>query len=1480
MKKNVILLVTTLFFIIAMCGAVSATENNTGGDQNNSQIVISGQVLDCVTKEPFAGVDVTASNNGNNISKTKTDNQGKYELKFLSNYTQFNITASQDGHKSSTKLVNVDSDSNNQNKNLSGNANFEMGKPKVLIIVYSVKPGFLDAIKDCDFLNITFYTYTAGNLPQSVNITDYDMVFVDYLASGLKNNDYVNRVAALMNQSAANGIPTVMTINYAISIHSAVIIANGNSQYQWMRDYWSNINYANGKELFKFIGVKFFGLNVGTPQIPIYSISEAIYHPDANKLFASLDDYKTWYQFKAGKPTVGIVFSQSEYSGTDMATMDSLIRAFENKGYNVIPYFYPHSGTPNINKFLLQNNQSAVDLIIHYKMFGWTSNSSYNDTQLDLQKLDVPIIKAYKYFGNYSSWLNGTQGMQASTLGSTIVPSELDGMFDPIIIATQEEMPQYLPYTITLFKPIDRQINWLVDSAIAWINLRYESNSDKKIAIIYWHGTGKDQGATAGHLDVYNSISSILQALKDSGYDLGTNNVPNNNTLVDLIRNQGLNVGLWAPGELEKLVKNNPVILVSESEYLTWFNKLNAAKRKEVIDMWGEPPGDIMTYTKNGVKYLVLPVIQYGNIILAPEPSRGYNQDIDAMYHAGSVPPTHQYLAFYFWLKNDFKADAIIDMGRHGTVAWLPGKTGPGLDIDNCWAAIVSQDIPVIYPFTVEGSEGMLPKRRQGALMISHLTPSLTVSGLYGNLTILNDKISEYNSPNIDAETKAKLKISILQLVKDLKINEDIGVNLTTINDTNFDQFLGKVHAYLDDIESEFIPYGLHVFGQPPQGDELTNLVQSLLGFGFRDYMKANNLSDAQVQLILKKLLIEGLNVNQAQISVLGSTSPQMTTYLNQALVHAANINKCTNEMTGLLRALNGRYIPPGISGDPINNPNVLPTGTNFYSFDPRKVPTAEATAIGNKLAQDLIDDYLKKTGNYPTKISFMLWAIHTQQDMGVMEAAIFYLLGVERVPDASNPSIVTDVKLITNLGRPRIDVVVSTTALYLTMFRCRLDLIDKAVRLAAAANDTQPNYVKQNSENTYQYLKSKGYSDDMARKLSMARIFSQEEGNHKNAMQHALLAGGSWENESQLADTYISTFGNLFQGSEVNSILFEDLYKQNLNGTEAVVFRRTFNANSLFSDSDYMGYFGGLGLTIREISGKEPLMYIMNTENTNNPKLETLAESLWRDVRSTYINPKYIGKMMQSGAPGAAQFSEFIKNMAAWRVTSHDSVNSNMFQEAYDVYFKDKYNLNMKKWFDSANPYSHQAMAAVLLDSIRKGYWDASESDKKSLVNIIAQNVIDNGMACSDSTCGNLAMMQWASQYLDPNMLAKFKNAVYTSTLSAGFAPEPAKPSEGGNPSEDGSDGSSDSGSSGGSSTSSGSDSNSGSSSASSQDKSVSEESQATTGEQSSQKAYEVSENNKTSSKPNNNYIYAIVGLLALLGLIGFGYFKGVGRN
>lgn len=1373
---------------MALCGAVSAENTTTGGESGSvvdsrsnlsqapaigqagevwkgnssgntqSQIVISGFVADCQTKSEFPNVTVTVKNNDNVLATTKTRSNGYYNLSFVSGDKVFNVTASYTGHIPSIMEVTVSPNGSN----LYGTADFELGKSKALFLFHtSINPVFATAVVDCNFKISDIRLIS--NLP--ANFTDYDLVFVDWMWGRTPNLD---RIRTLMREAIGNGTHVIVTRTWT-TLPEGVIHAHGHREHQWIRDYWTNMSSTNSRELLRYLGDRFLKLNVGQPHAPVPIKKTGIYHPGTMQLFDSLDDYLNWYGPTEGKKTVGILFHANDYLVGDLEAVDALIKDFENKGIRVIPYFYEHEGKPDIDKFLMKNNKSAVDAIIHYKMFGWSPKSSSEDVAAALEKLGVPIIKGMKFYGTYDEWSSGRQGITASTIGATIVPSEQDGMFDPIVISTKERDPKYshLPFEVAFYRPIDRQVNWIVDRTIAWINMRYRPNQDKKVAIVYWHGEGKDKGAGAGHIDVYASLPKLLEAMKNDGYYLGDRPLPSNTDIVNLIRNQGLNIGLWAPGELENLVKTHPVISVPLNDYMNWFNELNEAKRREVIDMWGEPPGNIMVYDGK----IVLPVIRFGNVIIAPEPSRGYAQDQRALYHSGNMPPTHQYLAFYFWLGKDFGADAAIHFGRHGTVAWLPGKTGHGLDHDNCWPAIVSQDIPVIYPFTIEGSEGLLPKRRQGALIISHLTPPVTVSGLYGDLALLHNKIHGHETTT-DENVKEEYRKSIIQLVKDLKLYEDININMDNAS-SDFKGFLDAIHLYLHDIESEFIPYGLHVFGVPPKYEKLTNTVQSLLGYKFRTYMENNNLSDEKIQELLRKVILEGRCPEDAQNSVFGHVSAGMTEYLKLAIEYADRINKCTLEITRTLAALRGKYIPPGRCGDPVINPDVLPTGTNFFSFDPREIPSDEAWRVGVRLAQDTLERYKKETGDYPKKIAFMLWATHTQQDKGVMEAAILYLLGVERVPDKGFRNYITDVKLIENLTRPRIDVVITTTALYQNMYRCRLDLLNKAVKLAAnATNDTQANFVRESSEAIYNALIMKGHSEEEARKLSMMRVFSPELGNHRNAMQHALLMSGTWDNERELAETYIGTFGNVHEGADNDTTHLPDLFRLNLDGSEIAMFRRIVNVNDLLSDDDYFGYFGGLGLTIRSITGRDPKMWIMNLENPGNPKIESLGESLHRDVRSTYFNPKWIKAMQEHGPAGAGQMTDFVSNLFGWDVASPGAVTNNMWNEAYDVYIKDKHDLGLNNWFSRTNPFTRQAMMAVMLEAIRKGYWEADGSIATALANEIAQDVIQYGVSCDHHTCGNPKLLEYAMKHMDSDMLSRFREQMYKSTKNAMFAP------------------------------------------------------------------------------------------------------------
>jgi cobaltochelatase CobN len=1389
------ILVTAFVFALLLCGAVSAENTTTGGESGSivdsgsnlthapviespevregnssekSQIVISGSVADCITKLAFPNVTVTAKNNNTTLATAKTGSDGRYNLSFVSVDRVFNVTASYPGHIPSSKEVTVSP--NPSNTTLHGTADFELGKPRVLFLFRSnINPVFATAAENSGFFE---NNYGVLRLERSIpdDFTRYNLIFMDFISPGIPNTE---RFFNSIREAIRNNIPVVVT-STLMGVPEGVIVADGHREHGVIRRYWLNLNYANARELLKYLGNTFLGLNLGEPRLfPV--IQAGIYHPDATQSFDSLDSYLKWYGPIEGKKTVGIMFRHGWYLRRDILSVDALIRNFENKGIRVIPHFLHGDVRANIDRFFMKDGRPAVDAVVVHWLGAWARRCPHEAVMADLKRLNVPIIKGLLTITPYKEWSNATWGIPAFTLAGGVAAGERDGMIEPILIATTDQDPRqvHLPVETTTWTPIDRQINWLVDRTIAWINLRRTPNPEKRVAIIYWEGgcvkdVGKDIGASAAHLDVYASLPKLLEALKNDGYYLGDRPLPNATELANLIRNQGRNIGVWAPGELENLVRNYPVVQVPLAEYMKWFNTLNETKRKEVIDMWGEPPGRIMVHGNN----IVLPIIRFGNVILAPEPSRGIIQDRRALYHEEPIPPTHQYLAFYFWLQRGFNASAAIHFGKKGTVGMLPGRCGPGLDRDRCWPAIVSGNIPVIYPFTVDGVESMLPKRRQGAVMISHLTPPITISGLHGDLAELRGKISGYIR-TIDEEVKKEYRRSIIRLVRDLKLYEDLNINMDNVlND--FESFLGTIRQYLRDIESRFIPYGLHVFGEPLRDKRLTHTVQSLLGFEFRSYMENNELSDENIQKLLRKVILEGISPEDAQRTVFGNVSANMTRYLNLALNYRAKINNATLEITRTLAALRGGYIPPGRIGDPIIDPYVLPTGRNLATFDPREVPSEEAWRVGKRLARDTLERYKKETGDYPRQIAFMLLASQTGQDMGVMEATILYLLGVRPVADARVRNRIVGVRLIENLTRPRINVVMTTSSLYHSMYRCRLDLLNEAVRLAANANDTLPNYVRERSEAIYRALIGKGYSEEKARRLSMLRAFTMDIGNHRNPLMEAVQMSGTWNNERELADLYVGTFGNLHTGADNITIHSPDLYRLNLDGTNITMFRLTSRIPILFCCP--FGFIGGLSLTVRSITGNDPRVWMMNLQNPGNPRIESVSESLWRDLRTKYLNPKWISEIQKHGRAGAGQMVNFVNALFGWDVSSPDSVTNTMWNKVHDVYIRDSLNLGLRAWFNEHNPYAFQSISGRMIEAYRKGYWQTDSETIRELANYLAGSVSQHGASCGSTVCGNNVLMEWikAKQFINPNVLAQFNTQMYQTTQNPMFAPGP----------------------------------------------------------------------------------------------------------
>jgi len=446
---------------------------------------------------------------------------------------------------------------------------------------------------------------------------------------------------------------------------------------------------------------------------------------------------------------------------------------------------------------------------------------------------------------------------------------------------------------------------------------------------------------------------------------------------------------------------------------------------------------------------------------------------------------------------------------------------------------------------------------------------------------------------------------------------------------------------------------------------------------------------------------------------------------------------------------LEGKYIPPGSNGDPIRNPDALPTGRDLCTFDERLIPTKEAWEVGKDMADHLLAQRINETGKYPQKIAFLLWSIETSRHQGIMESEIFYLLGVKPIWDKRGRVKTVELISSSELGRPRIDVVVTTSGTYRDMYSSKIKLIDKAVRLAAQSNDTEyPNYVKEDSELIYRASIDAGYNVSEARSLSMARIFSPPPDSYTPGLQNAIPASDTWGDTEKLAELYIDRMSYVY-GEEIWGEHLTDLFTQNLDGVEVGVFSRSSNVYGVLDHPMVATYFGGLNLAVKSVSEKAPDMYINNLREPNNPRVETLSYFLNRELRTRYFNPKWIEGMMEHGYDGTRYMAQFTEDLWVWDVVTPDLITDDMWNQVYDIYAQDKYNLGTKEFFDSNNPYALQSVTARMLEAIRKGYWGPSEDVKTALAEIYQKSVEEYGVTCCHHTCGNPLLQEYMQSIL-----------------------------------------------------------------------------------------------------------------------------------
>jgi cobaltochelatase CobN len=1029
-----------------------------------------------------------------------------------------------------------------------------------------------------------------------------------------------------------------------------------------------------------------------------------------------------------------------------------------------------------IEKYLITDGPS-VDLLVSL-MFSHPKEKA----QALLARINVPVIRGVSLYNELEKWEQDPQGIEPFQLASQIFLPELCGLIEPIVVGGKRVYKdEKTGVEITENIPQDERIEKLVLRVKSWLTLRTKKNPDKKIALLYYNNPPGKHNIYASYLDVFASMQVVLEGLDAAGYRFEKDSNFSKDILQDLIMRQGRNIGTWAPGEVKKLIQAGRIALVPVETYRQWFAELPKDFQDQVISKWGAVDETTLMSWKNpeGKQFLVIPGVMLGNIFIGPQPARGWLQESARLYHDLTLPPHHQYLAFYFWLKKEFGADAVIHFGKHGTLEWTPGKQ-VGLS-ESCSPDVLMQDIPDIYPYLMDDvGEGTQAKRRGYGVIISHMVPALKQSGLYKEYAQLHNNIHSYlETKKTTPQVAEGYKQEVIRMSRELGIEQDLGIAIDTLP---FEEFQQKLHDYIHEMEYMNIPYGLHVLGKPLEGEALASTVNAMLSVESdipplgviigrvigKDYQKAKANAHKYCDVLdrietlsmdfIGKIVLEHIAPEDAARRMFAgqyqkcprTVKTQLQKAGAMAADYAANLVRVDREVANIIRSLNGEFIEPGPGNDPIRAPDALPTGKNFYGFDPQRVPTTVAWKVGQKMADDLISDHMKKHGRYPSKVALILWATETLRHHGVMEAKALALLGAQPIWDGRG--IIKGVELIpeTELKRPRIDILVNASGLYRDVFPLQIGLIDDAVQLAIAEEKgTYENFARLHTLEAEKLFAEKGFPQEEAREMARYRIFGAPNQGYGTGLDKAISASGTWDDEKKLTDLYIDRLSYAY-GRKVWGKESREAFVESLKGTDVVIHSRSTNLFGVLDNDDVYQYMGGMAMAVRNLSGREPELLVSDNRDPSSPgKMVEFSRFMGLETRGRYLNPKWIIGMKEHGYSGALKMSNFVEYLWGWQVTTPKKVTKEMWQQVNEVYVQDKYKMDLEEFFDKNSPHAYQAITARIMEVERKGYQKFDKEMMQKLAVKYVESVADKGMACCEHTCNNLALNQFAANIL-----------------------------------------------------------------------------------------------------------------------------------
>lgn len=954
-------------------------------------------------------------------------------------------------------------------------------------------------------------------------------------------------------------------------------------------------------------------------------------------------------------------------------------------------------------------------------------------------------------------WEASPQGMAGSEIMFQVATQEMLGAIEPIATCgtlrgggSAED-----------FTPIPDRIARVVGRTLGHARLRAVANADKKVAIVYYDREASRSSLMRGSptgmmLNAPPSVLAVLTAMREQGYRV---DVPvSEDELIAMAERSGRVVGISGPGEAEALADTGLVPLVPVADYERWLAaRVPEAARKDLIARWGAPPGDICVVERNGARSLVVPMIRLGNVVLMPQPLRGEAYD-PSQTHDKTVPPPHSYLAAYLWLEQSFGAHALVHFGTHGSEFFLPGKSVGMKGSD--WPDIVLGDLPNFSPWVINNlGESILSKRRAYAVLIDHLVPPTEEAGLSDGLAALHrdlHRLVRVESGVLRKKMRAGVtaQVRLLAIDKDLSMALPDGAQLT-------DQQLDDVCSYLHVIEEDLTPTALHHLGQAPADDQrlpwlvhcggqaLLDALGKVPGLGPFDGDHARARGRELAAEVLRRHLRDGLSLADALRATGAAAGYSPEQPLVDAIDEVAGIDRglahTHDEIDRLLLGLAGRFVTPGPGQAPERNPKSVPTGRNMFLLDPREIPTKEAWEIGQALGTELLEKHKAETGEWPTKIAFNIRAMNSFRDFGVMEAQVLWLLGCEPVRDRRGSVI--DVALIPRerLGRPRIDVFLQGGSRYNDMLADRAKLLDRAVRLAIE-QDEADNRVRAATIAREGELQAAGIAAERAAILARARMFGLPPGGGNASYSYLVQRSGDWQDKQALTDAYFAQERHAYTegawGEEADVA-----FKSALRDSQYVLRSWADTTRGPTTDK-YMWLHGGsLAMAVEAASdGRRPRFVMNDLRDMDRASLVDAEDALRRDFRVRALNRKWIEGMMKERYAGADQLKVITSNAFGWQVMRSGAIPDSTFELLADVYVRDTLRLGLREFFAKENPWALQGIAENLLETARKGLWNAKPETLADLATALVDSRNAHGEAGGLLTAHNAALEQFVA--------------------------------------------------------------------------------------------------------------------------------------